>query len=250
MQEIITVYDLLKKGTPNYQRRLDILTFYSDELVAACVGDCQFPLKIRKYHTMIDTRMIDKKEKPRVSAKGEAMLRVIYTNCHDRWEIMAPKVAHDNDWKIPQYNKKDEETHKWWKTKWSDMHSGKVEGAGWKPGAFTAFNKHLKDISAFRKLESKRGFQMYKYCKKLVRRKYNITEKTATGKRKRNGKPDKEGELRPWWILYGVPVPKVNLSNNSLHVSIPQFWCSRQLTMWRTTGVSTVRPPLVKPVQT
>jgi hypothetical protein len=250
VEEIVTVYDLPKKGTENYQRKRAILTFYSDELVAACVGDDQFPLKIRKYHTMVDTRMIDQKEKPRVSAKGEAMLRVIYTNCHFRWELMAPEVAKDSDWKIPQYNKEDEETHNWWKTKWSDMHSGKVEGAGWKPGAYTAFNQHLKAILDFRKMDSKRGFQMYKYCKKLVRERHNVTEKTAAGKRKRNGKAAKEGELRPWWIVYSVPVSKVNLSYNSLCMSIPQFWCLRTLRKRRKTGVSTVRPPLVKPVQT
>ena len=250
MEEIVTVYALPKKGTANYERKRLILTFYSDELVAACVGDCQFPLKIRKFHAMTDTRLVDGKEKPRVSVKGEAMLRVIYTNCHCRWEKMAPEAAKDSEWKIPQYSKEDEDTHKWWKTKWSDMHSGKVEGAGWKPGAFTALNQHVKDILAFRKMDSKRGFQMYNYCKKLVREKHNVTEKTATGKRKRNGKAPTEGELRPCWILYSVPVSKVNLSYNSLCISITQFWCLTKLRKWRKTGVSTVRPPLVKPVQT
>ena len=85
MEEIVTVYALPKKGTPTYERKRQILTFYSDELVAACVGDDQFPLKIRKYHTMTDTRMVDGKERPRASGKGEAMLRVIYTNCHFRF---------------------------------------------------------------------------------------------------------------------------------------------------------------------
>ena len=199
---------------------------------------------------MTDTRMVGGKERPRVSGKGEAMLRVIYTNCHFRWAKMAPELTNNSEWVIPKYNKEDYETHARWKTKWSDMHSGKVEGAGWKPGAFTALNQHVKDILAFRKMDSKRGFQMYNYCKKLVREKHNVTDKTATGKRKRNGKAPKEGELRPWWILYSVPVSKVNLSYNSLCISIPQFWSSTKLRKWTKTGVSTVRPPLVKPVQT
>ena len=218
--------------------------------MAACVGDDQFPLKIRKYHTMTDTRMVGGKERPRVSGKGEAMLRVIYTNCHFRWAKMAPELTNNSEWQIPKYNKEDEETHAWWKTKWSDMHSGKVEGAGWKPGAFTAFNNHLKDITDFRKLEAKRGFQVYKYCKKLVREKHSVTEKTAAGKRKRNGKTPTTGKLRPWWILYSAPVSKVNMSYNSLCISIRQLWCLTTLRKWRKTIVSTARPPLVKPVQT
>ena len=198
---------------------------------------------------MTDTRLIKGKAKLRVSAKGEGMLRVIYTNCHPRWEIMAPEMANNTDWKCPPYNKEDFDTHKWWKTKWSDMHSGKVEGAGWKPGAFTALNQHVKAIVQLRKVDSKRGFQLYNYCKKLVREKYGVKEKKATGKRKRKGQVEKEGELRPWWILYSVPVSKVNMSYNSLCASIPQLWCLTQLRKWTTTIVSTVRPPRVKTVQ-
>ena len=75
--------------------------------MAACVGDDQFPLKIRKYHTMTDTRMVGDKERPRVSGKGEAMLRVIYTNCHFRWAKMAPELTNNSEWVIPKYNKED-----------------------------------------------------------------------------------------------------------------------------------------------
>lgn len=168
------------------------------------------------------------------------MTRVIYTNCHERWVLVVPEMAQNKDWKITPYSKHDEETHRWWKTKWSDMHSGKVEGAGWKPGAFTAFNSHLREIIALRELDSKRGWKLYKYCKKLVREKHGVKEKVATNKRKRKGQAPTESKLGPWWTSYRAPLSKVNTSNNYICALIQQSWSSRRLTRWRKTGVSTV----------
>ena len=119
------------------------------------------------------------------------------------------------------------------------MHIRKVEGAGWKPGAFTAFNSHLKDILALRGADSKRGWKLYKYCKKLVRKKHGAKEKEATGKQKRKGQAPKESKLGPWWTSYRVPLSNVNTSNNYLYALIPQSWSLRRLTTRRTTGVST-----------
>ena len=204
------MYALPKKDQPTYQRKKDILTFYADDLISASVGHSQWPLKDRKFHSMVDTREIGGKQRPRVSSKGEAMTRVIYTNCHERWVLVVPEMAQNKDWKITPYSKHDEETHRWWKTKWSDMHSGKVEGAGWKPGAFTAFNSHLREIIALRELDSKRGWKLYKYCKKLVREKHGVKEKVATNKRKRKGQAPTESKLGPWWTSYRAPLSKVN----------------------------------------
>ena len=168
--------------------------------MSAMVGNAYWGAEDKKYHHMLDKMDVGGKMVARCPAKSEAMGRVIYSNCHEKWEIIILQMAHDSDWRVPTYSKNDSDTHKWHKTKWSEAHSGKVEGAGWQPGAYTAFNEAVKDIINFRAEDKKQGFKMIKFCKKVVRAKYKVVEKVATGKRKRKSdKPEKERKLRPWW---------------------------------------------------
>jgi hypothetical protein len=130
-----------------------------------------------------------------VSAESEGFGRVIYSNSYERWCIIIPEMAADSDWRMPKYSKSNTETHKWHKTKWTDPHSGKVEGAGWRPGAFTAFNTAVKDIVKFRKADKAKGYKIVRKCKKLVQDKHGVNKNANLGKRKR-GKQAKEAPTR------------------------------------------------------
>ena len=204
VEEIVEVYDMPKPTEDTYARKKLILTFYAEDLVRACVGEDQWPLEVAKVYTMVSYRDENDKDKGRrVTAKGEATLRVIYANCKEKWDKILPIRKDKPGWTVPLYNKDDSTTHDYWKTKWSDMHSGKTTDGGWDPAAFAAFNAHLKDIVAFRKKDAKRGFKVYKKMLKWIRDKHKVAEKEAlqSRKRKRKGTQEKVGKTMALFVL-------------------------------------------------
>ncbi len=145
---------------------------------------------------MVSTIKVDDKFKVRVTAKGEAMARTIYANTLKKWKVTIPLLLIDPNWKIPKYKKADVSTHKFYDTLWSDCRSGKVDLGGWRPEAFKAFNGYTRDIIQFRNTDHKAKWKMYKFAKKILRKKHNVTEAKYTGKRmRRTSGADKQGKF-------------------------------------------------------
>ena len=61
------------------------------------------------------------------------------------------------------------------------------------------FSMRGETLESAIKEDKANGYAMIKLAKKLVREKYGVSEKKATGKRKRKSTtPQKEGKWRPW----------------------------------------------------
>ena len=134
---------------------------------------------------MVSTVSINGKDRPLVTAKGEAMCWTIYANCYKKWALICREIKEDPKWTIPKFKGKEKSTHPYYDTRWSDNSSGKVSRGGWKPEAFVCFNTYTQTIINFRKADNSDKWKMYKLAKKILRKKYNVTAKSYTGKRKR-----------------------------------------------------------------
>ena len=157
---------------------------------------------------MVSSIKINEEDKPRVTAKGEAMARTIYANCENKWKLVVAKQLANSEWSIPKYKKAVKETHQYYNTLWSDNKSGKVEMGGWKPEAFTAFNRYTNDIIKFRAADNKAKWKMYKFAKHILRKHNKVTESKYTGKRKRKTSGEaKEGEFCTMVDEFGNKMP-------------------------------------------
>ena len=97
------VMELPPESDATYKPRLNMLLWYLDELMPYAVGNDQWGTKQRFHQMMTSTVMINGKPKPRVSAKAEAMLHVIYKNCYRKWVFVIPKIIANPDWRMPKY---------------------------------------------------------------------------------------------------------------------------------------------------
>ena len=193
----------------------------------ACAGEHDWSTDILRQRTMVEPRKKD--GKPQVPASAEAICRVIFCNCQPKWDIIVPKQSEDREWKVPKFNKHDQDTWQWWKTKWSDMHSGKVENAGWKPAAFTAYNQHLQAIIKFRKEDSARGWKVYKKCLKWIQTKNQVNKKDNTGSKKRK-RAEEAQEARKLFLFLPL-LPQRRL------LMCPNCFCFQLLfimTLWKS----------------
>ena len=80
LEEITSIWQIPEKTDPNYERKVELLLWYVDELIPSCVGHEQFGPNIRHYTMMVSIVNIDGKMVPQVPAKGESMGWVIYAN--------------------------------------------------------------------------------------------------------------------------------------------------------------------------
>ena len=62
--------------------------------------------------------------------ESEAFGRLMFENCRDKWIAIAPEKIKNEKWVIPGYDKKDNTTHKYHVTKYSDKNAGQVKGTG------------------------------------------------------------------------------------------------------------------------
>ena len=74
------------------------------------------------------------------------MCWTIYANCHKKWALICKEIKKDQKWTIPKFKGRDESTHPYYDTLWSDNTSGKVARGGWKSQASHCFNNYTKTI--------------------------------------------------------------------------------------------------------
>jgi hypothetical protein len=220
VQELENVMELPSRDDSTYEEKVELLLWYVDELLPYAVGLDQYNEKERHHKTMVSTVDIDGNPKPRVSAKSEAMLLVIYKNCYKKWKLIMPKMINNPGWRMPRYNKNNQETHKYHDTLWSDNKSGKVAMGGWRSDAIRYFNTQTERIVQFRLTDNKNKWKMMKFCLQIMRKAHNFKETTSTGKRKRDSSLEGKKMLTMAWNV-AKSGAKFTLSNVSSFYNSP-----------------------------
>ena len=106
---------------------------------------------------------------PMLTVSCEAFGLVLVRNCWDKWVEIVPQKAKDHNWPIPKWNKDDKDTHKYYKTLWSDGRNGQKKGQGWSPEGYEALNQEMDKLTKFRAEQKKEKFAKYLAVLKLVR---------------------------------------------------------------------------------
>jgi hypothetical protein len=179
------VYDLPEENHPTYARKLLLLTWYVNDWLVKCAGYEHYGRNIRPYVLAVNTKMVEGKKVPYVSQESEGFGRLLFENCREKWMHTLPHKCADESWTVPPLKKKDESTHKYHATKYSDSNTGQVKGSGWSPEAYIALGNHIEVIKKFRKEDKKKKWKTHRFCKKIIRTKLDVTAKKHDKKRKR-----------------------------------------------------------------
>ena len=185
-----------------YKFKKALLLWYFDEWLPAINGMEYYSIKIRTAQMAVSKVDLPNGTKAAaVPLKGEAFGLIMYENYYEKWKLIAPKRANNPNFKIPNYKKDDETTHKWHKTKWSDSSSGKT--TGWNPQVYEAFSGYIKHIKDVREADRKNGWTTYKIALELMKVKHNVTtdDDTASNKKQKTSSGSARVEKRKYNIL-------------------------------------------------
>ena len=196
LEDFTDVYNIPEKEDPSYQGKMDVLLWYIDVYLVACVGQTLYNNTNRFYLLMSSPVVLPNEEDrvPMVPVEAEAFGWLMLENCLEKWMIIVPTKAKNPNWKIPQYSKNDESTHKYYKTKWTDAKTGKDQGGGWDPASYRVLASYMTTIQNMREADKKNGHPIQKMCLSLLQEKYGVTEKPPAKKRRRG---DKKQKLAP-----------------------------------------------------
>lgn len=183
------VYDLPDEADDTYQAKKELLIWYLDVYLPYAVGVENYGPTVRYWKLPIQSMEIDGVKKPVCPRQGEAFGLLVYHNCLPKWQHICPEKAKDWEWKAPEFDKHNPETHKYYITEWSDGKSGQVPGGGWKPAAYVQFNEYQKHVRNFRKADKEAKWAKLKAGLMLLRAEHNIISKKYSKKRSRNAKP-------------------------------------------------------------
>ena len=114
------------------------------------------------------------KERTLVTAQSEAWGWMMLENCRDKWDAHCKAKRADSSFKIPKYGKKKTEVHKFFTCKYSNAFSG--QKPGWDTAVFKVLDDYNAEIQAFRKKDSKKGWNYFKAVKDLLREANDISE--------------------------------------------------------------------------
>ena len=107
----MSIWGIPPMNDSNHQRKMDLLLWYVDDVIPYCVGNDQWGKNIRQYHMMVSTVSINGKDRPMVTAKGEAMCWTIYANCYKKWALICREIKEDPKWTIPKFQGENKSTH-------------------------------------------------------------------------------------------------------------------------------------------
>lgn len=136
------------------ERQKQILIFYLDEYMPQVAGLDNWGEDRRPVHLMTDKALVpgdpSGEEKVMVTVTSEAFGLLVYENCRDNWiETILYKRANGNSARVPKYDKKKPETHKY-SNKFTSSASGQVVNGGWSIDGMKRFNHYMKLIQDFR----------------------------------------------------------------------------------------------------
>lgn len=178
------VWTLPDEKDPAYEKKALFLMWYVDTWLPYAAGHENWGPTIRYWHKLTDTRKIGTQDKILVTVQSEAFAWLILDNCFNKWKVITKHREDDSSKKIPDYNEKDTSTHKFYDTKWSDQHSGAIEGGGWQAGAYPVFNTYMKLVHAFRKKDEKAGYELQDLVKAWLRDLHSINSPEYSKKKK------------------------------------------------------------------
>lgn len=179
------MWKLPEKNHESYEKKEALLLWYCNEYLPMAAGHDDFGPSIRNYKMVVDKRSIDGVEKVCVTIPSEAFGWVILANCREKWvAIFEFKKANPND-EVPPFEVKDNSTHVYHTTQWSDSRSGQIKGGGWHSDAYTFFNACMTNVNLFRQRDKKAEWGTHALAKELVRQKNKITDIAKVSKRKR-----------------------------------------------------------------
>ena len=200
IEETDTVCDLPEdKESDEYKEKVKILTWYCDVYLEAAAGKEFYGSGKRFYErATASTWLVDdfgsKKRKVKVvPVQSEALGRVMYHNCHEKWLHICPmKAKHGKDWPIPKKtkeNKDDPKIKKYHTTLYSNPDAGQVKGGGWSDEGYEKYDECVADIKKIRDQDRKNKHVLYKMCLDLIREKHGITSTAPAPKKKRKKTP-------------------------------------------------------------
>jgi len=178
LDEVKALYkkDLLKPNDKGYARQKKLLICYFDNYVAKLVGDDRWGVDKRYYSLPVSNsnEEIYGKERTLVTAQSEAWGWMMLENCRDKWDAHCEAKRADSSFKVPTYGKKKTEVHKFFTCKYSNAFCG--QKPGWDPAVFKVLDDYNAEIQAFRKKDSKKGWNYFKAVKDLLREANDISE--------------------------------------------------------------------------
>jgi hypothetical protein len=188
------VYRLPREDDKDVEKRTEFLVFYMDDWLVRVAGHENYKPEIRHYRMPVQTMEVagETKKAQHISKESEGHGIVILKNCYSKWKVTIPQKLANSEWKVPEYNALDPNTHKYHQTRWSDGRNGQVKGGGWAPEAYDELSTQISRINAFRKEDKSNGWIVHRKMLEILRKANNVTEKEPTRKRKRRGRPVEE----------------------------------------------------------
>ena len=134
----------------------------------------------------------------RVTSADEAFGWLLCENCINKWENQAKGMTRENNFKKPQFKKKDPSTHIY-KAKWTDSSAGR--GAGWDLAAGKPFQDYKDTIKDFRTKDHANKWATFEKVLGWVREANNVTSefppKSGGSSGNKVRKPNMKEELDP-----------------------------------------------------
>ena len=179
----------------------NFIIFYYDRLLQTMAGHPYWKRSICHYNTPVDTVDIRKKDedgqwitekKVYVTVTSEAFGWLVYANNRDKW-LNTFIFQRDNPRNTALPGKDHDDYHKY-QPKYTESKNGQVKNGGWKPAAYTEFERFKKIILNLRAADKVQDYSNYRVALQLVRDLYNVTDAVYTTK-KESAKRKRESEV-------------------------------------------------------
>lgn len=181
------VYIVPEEDDPHYEDNKNLLVWYLDKYLPACVGTDSYGPAMRYHHRLTKKMDINGKNRCLVSAKLEAYGLFLLDNCHNKWTNIFKKEKETPGWKAPKsYLKNDDTTHPYHICKWSDATAG--QGKGWKKGTFKFISECNDHVTKQRTDDSKNKnnkWMLHSRALKILREENNVEAKELQASNKR-----------------------------------------------------------------
>ena len=164
--------DQFKVDQAEYDRKVEILTWFLDKFMPLVVGLEYWNQDLRKKHLLTDKVFLpgdkSKEEKTLVTSSSEAFAVLTFRNCRSKWlNVHAWKKQHGESVEPPAYDAENPDTHKYYAI-WSSSRAKSGEGGGWNDEGLVYYQAKKNDIKDWRAADEANGKTMVKFAHDLI----------------------------------------------------------------------------------
>ena len=196
----------------DYDRRVDLLTWYVESWLPKCVDVEWYGPLIRPRERLTSKVKVLGKMRTRVTVTREAYGFIQFENSRTCWiakfkwddeQSEKKKQTKKNKVKAPNYSRRNHEATKDFKCKWSDFAQGSQ--SKWDPIVYSEFELRQKKATEWRAKDAQMNCKGQDFAIQLSRKRQGITEEDLQpkpSKKRSRGKDSEDGDYVP------PPAPK------------------------------------------